>query len=210
MRQLLISVQLLRLSDWPHADRRKMLHQLPYKQCLLLLFAIHLPGPHPWPLPRYLFSHSDRIFLWSTNGSDHRQSAGGYSFDLTWRSALPGVHASALGIFNFKTGPNSILSFRAELQNMTISGGTVLLEPEGTQAGIVFLAFSLIIVTQNTNYLELIVLGRTNLTSGSDPVLYANSSNGQWNDLNCGSIKRHVCKRIPEFQVSCSVLSTVN
>ena len=153
-----------------------MFHQLPHRQRLRLLLALHLPGPHPRPLPRYLFSHSDRIFLWSTNGPDHRQSAGGYSFSLTWRSALPGVHASALGIFNFKTGPNSILSFRAELQNMTISRGAVLLEPKGTQAGIVFLAFSLVIVTQDTNYLELVVLSLTNLTPGSDPILNANSS----------------------------------
>ena len=104
-----------------------MLHQLPHRQRLCLLLALHLPGPRPQPLPWYIFSHSDRIFLWSTNGSDHRQSVGGYSFGLTWRSALPGVHTSALGIFNFKTGPNSILSFKAELQNMTVSGGTVLL-----------------------------------------------------------------------------------
>ena len=31
-------------------------------------------------------------------------------------------------------------------------------------------------MTQDTNYLELVVLSRTNLTPGSDPVLYANSS----------------------------------
>ena len=31
-------------------------------------------------------------------------------------------------------------------------------------------------MTQDTNYLELVVLSRTNLTLGSDPILYANSS----------------------------------
>ena len=92
------------------------------------------------------------------------------------------MHSSALGVFNFKTGPNSILSFRAELQNLTTYGGTVLLEPRSSQAGIVFLSFSLIIVTQDVNYLELVVLSSTNLTPGSDPVLNANSSKFAFGD----------------------------
>ena len=86
------------------------------------------------------------------------------------------MHSSALGVFNFETGPNSILSFRAELQDLTASGGAVLLEPRSSQSGIVFLAFSLVIVTQDVSYLEQIVLSSTSLVSGSSLTLYASSS----------------------------------
>ena len=151
---------------------------LPHKQPLCFFFARHLPGSYSRSLSRYFNSKIDRILLWSAdfNNPSHGEVAGGYSFPISWRHSLPRVQPSALGVYNFHTGSYSMLSFQAELTSMTTTGGAVLLEPKGTKAGIIFLAFSVVIVTQDTNYLELIVLSRTKLNPGNGPLMYVNSS----------------------------------
>ena len=155
-----------------------MLKFLSHKQPLCFLFALHLPGSYSRSLFRYFDSEIDRVLLWSANfyNPSHGEVAGGYSFPISWRYSLPRVQPSALGVYNFYTGQYSMLSFQAELTSMTTTGGAVLLEPKGTKASIIFLAFSVVIVTQDTNYLELIVLSRTKLNPGNSPLIYVNSS----------------------------------
>ena len=51
-----------------------------------------------------------------------------------------------------------------------------MFEPKGSQAGIVFLAFSVIVITENTNSFELVVITQTGVSPSTNPTLYANSS----------------------------------
>ena len=176
MRHLLFLISLLHLLHWLCAFWSQVLKFLSHKQPLCFLFALHLPGSYSWSLFRYFYSEIDRILLWSKGGLNHGEVAGGYSFPISWRYSLPRVQPSALGAYNFETGPNYMLSFQAELTSMTTTGGAVLLEPKGAKAGIIFLAFSVIVVTQDTNYLELIVLSRTKLNPGNSQLMYVNSS----------------------------------
>lgn len=50
------------------------------------------------------------------------------------------------------------------------------MRPVGSDAGIVFLDFSVIVITASNNLVELLSLSRLNLSPGAEPVLRANSS----------------------------------
>jgi hypothetical protein len=93
------------------------------------------------------------------------------------------VQSSALALQNFKTGPNSILSFKAELADITTENGVILLEPIGQEAGIISLAFSVIIITDTVTNLELISFSETDITPGTNISIQANSSNFNFDDL---------------------------
>ena len=56
------------------------------------------------------------------------------------------------------------------------TGGTINLQLKGTQAGVIAMTFSIIVVTQAGPHFELIVLTRRGLSPGAEPYLYANSS----------------------------------
>ena len=84
---------------------------------------------------------------------------------------------------NFKTGPEQILSFRAQLKNTTTTSTLINLSPVGTNAGIIYLSFSIVIVTSNSSAdLEIVTLQGTNLTAGLYVNLYTNSSNYNFTD----------------------------
>jgi hypothetical protein len=100
---------------------------------------------------------------------------------VTWRYSLAGVQAASLSLHNFKAGPNNLLSFQAELLSMTTANGIINLLPKGAEASIVYLSFSVIVVTQNSASAELLTFSNLNLSAGSDPVLYANSSKFDFN-----------------------------
>ena len=90
------------------------------------------------------------------DGSTKVERYGGYSFDVSWKYVLPGVYSSGLCLYNFKTGPLSFLNNEAELIGVNTTGGTVNLSPKTPNAGIVYIAFSVVIVTQDVSYLELL------------------------------------------------------
>ena len=71
--------------------------------------------------------------------------------------------SSALGLYNFKAGS-------------TTSGGSILVDPIDSTSGIICLTFSIVLVTENNNFVELITLSKTNINPGAEPILYANSS----------------------------------
>jgi hypothetical protein len=96
------------------------------------------------------------------------------------------VHAAALALQNFKTGLHSTLSFRAELVNLTTANGVVFLEPVGSDAAIVYLSFSVVVVAQDSSHLELLALSRADLAPGDTPTLKASSAKFDF-DLHGGS-----------------------
>ena len=71
--------------------------------------------------------------------------------------------------------------------NTTTTGTIVKVWPAGENAGMIYLAFSILVITSNsTSDLEVITLSRSNITVGSDPSVYANSSKfnfSSWNTL---------------------------
>jgi hypothetical protein len=127
----------------------------------------------------------DRLFVWNTQGQTQLQTTGGFNFSLTWRHSLSGVFATALGLYNFKVAPHYVLSYRAELLSLSITGATLNLEPVGGEAGIIFLAFTLVVITEDSSYLELVTFTKTGLTEGAypAPVLTANSSKFDFNNV---------------------------
>ena len=114
-------------------------------------------------LPRYPLLYLDKINLLSTSGPSYGPLSGGYNFSLTWRHNLTGVHSTALGLYNFKTGGGKILDFNAELLSVTTSSATVNLKPVGSNAGIVYLSYSVVVVTQNNSYIDLVTTVTNNL-----------------------------------------------
>jgi hypothetical protein len=144
------------------------------------------PCRSAWPLHWYKLAHLDRIVIWDATSTSHTEVALGYNFTASWRYELAGVHAASLALHNFKIGPHSILSYRAELVNMTRADGIVFLEPIGSDAGIIYLAFSVVILTQDSSYLELLFVSRTNLTPGAEPIIRISSPKFDF-DLNGGS-----------------------
>ena len=90
---------------------------------------------------------------------------------------MPGVFASALGIYNFRTEPLKTLSYKVKIINATTSGAVLSFNPVSTGAGIMSISFSVIVIVQNSTYLELVTLTLINNNPGSEPLLNANSSN---------------------------------
>ena len=74
------------------------------------------------------------------------------------------------------TGPHSILSFQSELVGTSSTGAVLVLEPKDSEAGIIFLAFSVVVVTEENPYVELMLFNSTTLTPGSSPLFLANST----------------------------------
>jgi hypothetical protein len=98
----------------------------------------------------------DRISLWDSSNTTYLAASDGYKFSRTWRYTLPSIQSAALALFNFKTGPHRTLSFIAEFAYIDSAGGVVNMKPMGSDAGIVVLDFSVVVVTQDNNYIQLL------------------------------------------------------
>ena len=57
-----------------------------------------------------------------------------------------------------------------------------MLEPKDSEAGIVYLAFSVIVVTEDNPYVELMSFGRTSLVPGDEPTFSASSTKFNFTD----------------------------
>ena len=57
------------------------------------------------------------------------------------------------------------------------------MQPVGSDAGIVFLEFSVIVLTEGSSHLELLIEKRTNVSTGSNPEINVNSSKFDKNSL---------------------------
>lgn len=102
--------------------------------------------------------------MWSVNGSQNQP--GTYNFNKTWRRTLPGVVNSGLGLYNFQTGTKALLSYKTQL-SATISSGNISVELVGTQSRMVYLAFSIVVITESNNYIELLSTQGQNLSPSS-------------------------------------------
>jgi hypothetical protein len=77
---------------------------------------------------------------------------GGYNFTLSWRQTLPIVIKAGLGLYNFQTGQNALLSYKTTLFSFGISSGIVNIDLIGGEARMVYMAYSVIIVTEENSY----------------------------------------------------------
>ena len=62
------------------------------------------------------------------------------------------MHRAGLGLYNFMTGPNSLPSYRTTLYFGSVSG-VVNIDLVGQNTSVVYLAFSVVIVTENVPHL---------------------------------------------------------
>ena len=104
-------------------------------------------------LHRYSNPYLDKIQLWDIAGPTHPSSQSPYNFTVNWRKQLSGVTASSLTLYNFKTGSHNILSFQAEIYPW-VSSARVTLKINGTKSSIIFLAFSIVLKTDQSNFWE--------------------------------------------------------
>ena len=92
---------------------------------------------------------------------------------------MPNVLQAALGLYEFKYPNNKIISYTAEVAEINTTSAIINMSPVGDDAAIIYLSFSVLIITNNNNYSELITLSKTGLTqsnSSSTEYLYGNSS----------------------------------
>lgn len=107
---------------------------------------------------------SDRFTPWNANGTANGPTPGGHNFTLTWRSTLPSVLSASLTLYNFKTAPNSILSFRTSFSSVNTTSAVVNLNPVGSQSLLTYISFSVIVITQDTNSIEILTVEASNIT----------------------------------------------
>ena len=98
-----------------------------------------------------------------SNGSAMTTVAGGYNYSLSWRQALPGVHASCMALYNFQTSYNSILSYKTSFPTISTATATANLQLVGSGVDLISLSFSIIIITQPSLELELLTLENTTM-----------------------------------------------
>ena len=99
--------------------------------------------------------------------------AGGYNFTKVWRNRLPGIYKSSMSLHKFQIGLKSILSFNIEMVNMTYSKTDLLLSLVGENSGIIYLRFSIVVITQEVNYLNMAILTNSGVSTGTTLTLQA-------------------------------------
>ena len=77
---------------------------------------------------------------------------GSQTSTVTWRRTLPNIFSAALGLYNFKAGLHKMLSFKAEFTYISTTNGTVTLVQNLVDSGLTYMAFSVIIVTEDNPY----------------------------------------------------------
>ena len=128
-----------------------LIHAQLFQSCNLCLLSFGTSRRHPprdtWPLYWYSFLYADRFTLWKTSGVSHNYISGGYSFSVTWRYTLPGVHSSALGMSTFKTGAGKVLNLHTEMTSLTTSKSIININPLSNNSGIVYVSYSVVVIT---------------------------------------------------------------
>jgi len=109
--------------------------------------------------------------------SGKEQFFGTYAFTKSWRQILPGVINQGLGMTNFKTSASKILSFKTSFTFIDTRSMNLTLNISNIDAGIVYLIFSVIVITRGNPHVELIVLeGTMNSTISTITQLNGTSS----------------------------------
>ena len=97
----------------------------------------------------------DSITLWNTTSPSHSSSKG-FRFTFAWRSTIPAFIEGYPAVRNFKSGPDKMMSFYAYTTSRTQTGAILMFYPRSNFPGIVYMSFSIVIVTENNNYVELL------------------------------------------------------
>jgi hypothetical protein len=88
--------------------------------------------------------------MWNSNGATNSPAGplqGGYNFSVTWRETLPDVVSIGMGLYNFVTGDNGILSYQTQLLAADNTSAIVNVDLVGSKARMVYLAFSIVVIT---------------------------------------------------------------
>ena len=93
--------------------------------------------------------------MWTTSGP---APPGNYSFAKSWRYYLPGVISYSLGSANLLTPEYKIVSYRTSFNSIDTSGANITMEIVNVDAAMIYMLFSVIVITENNNYVELISL----------------------------------------------------
>ena len=120
--------------------------------CILPLASPLLPS-----VPGIYFGnfcrHSDKIQLGTINGPSYAATSAGYNFTITWTRTIANIYASCLSLYNFQLEPYKYLSLQTEIVASSSSGATINMNPIESGAGIKYLAYSIILITQQSNYI---------------------------------------------------------
>ena len=78
--------------------------------------------------------------------------SGGYNFTIPLRQSVPAVLKAGLALMNFQTGLDSLISYRTQILSFGTTSGLVNIELVGFDSKMVYLAFSVIIITEANSY----------------------------------------------------------
>jgi len=99
--------------------------------------------------------HSDRLDLKKSNINKSINLDQGLNYTITWRKPLPQIIKAGLGLFNFATTTNTILSYKTTLYALDEDSGIVNIKFMVSYQN-VFGKFSIIVITEDNNYIELL------------------------------------------------------
>ena len=83
-------------------------------------------------------------------------SSSGYDFSHSWRETLPATLSSGLSLYNFQVYKNSMLSFISTITAISTTGVTVNIKTDMSYSNIHYLAFSIIVITEDNSNVELL------------------------------------------------------
>ena len=92
----------------------------------------------------------------SISGATYLPVTGGYNFTFAWRTSLATRTSIGLGLYNFEAGVHKFMSFEGVVVVSNASSMIVNINPVATDSGINYLAFSVIVITENNNFVELL------------------------------------------------------
>ena len=81
--------------------------------------------------------------------------------------------SSGLSLFNFETGIYATLSYKTQLLSITNSSGLVNLQLVGPSVKIIYLAFSVLIITEHNIYVELVSIEVSSITDASEWIVFS-------------------------------------
>ena len=99
------------------------------------------------------------------NGSVTQPSSAGSFYSRNWRTTLAGVVQYGLMMYNFQTAPNAMLSYNTKIVTIDTSHAIINLFLNGSNSAMIYIAFSAVVITANTNYLELMSLSHYNTSN---------------------------------------------
>lgn len=131
---------------------------------LFLIDSIPL-APAPGLYLGTFFHYSDRVGFGEL--FDPAMAPGSANLKtLTWRYALPSIHKVAMFVHAFNSLDSySVLSYHAYFQSCTLTDGVILFSPRGTSSDINFIAFSVMILTYDLAYLDLVMLSSQSVST---------------------------------------------